>query len=192
MCFPFGYVLAANDSNMSGYLKAHFSVHFNTHMVPTMTKGISPFPIPGGGASHLQLASYGGWFVYEVWQQQVKNNNSDIFIVVSQNGGRNYSQPINLTSHTPDLLRSINPHVGAFADDVYVTWEGINLHTNKSHVYLVNSTDGGTSFGSAINLNENPQTNAVESTLLVDKDTGKLLVGWVEPTGPSIYCGARC
>lgn len=122
----------------------------------------------------------------------VDNNNSNILIAVSQNGGRNYSQPVNLSSHTDDPIKSINPQVGAFGDDVYIAWQGVNMISGKSQVYLVNSTDGGTTFGKAMNISKNPQANVSEYTLLVDKDTGKVLIGWIDDTGPNNYCGARC
>jgi hypothetical protein len=154
--------------------------------------GFNATGVSNSGASNLRMATFGGWLVYQVWQQLVANNNSNILIAVSQNGGRNYSQPVNLSSHTEDPIKSINPQVGAFGDDVYIAWQGVNMISGKSQVYLINSTDGGTTFGKATNINKNPQANVSEYTLLVDKDTGKVLIGWIDDTGPNNYCGARC
>jgi hypothetical protein len=144
------------------------------------------------GVSNLQLATFGGWYVYEVWQQQSAANNSDIFVRVSQDGGRTYSDPINLSNNTGTPLYSINPEVGAFADDVYIIWEGTDQDTNRSNIYFINSTNGGSTFGEATNISRNPESDAVESTLLVDKDTGKVLVAYVEGTGPTVDCRTRC
>lgn len=177
-------------NGLTDYLTANSTHSFHTRMANIT--GLNATGISASGASNLKLATFGGWFAYMVWQQQVANNNSEIFIAVSQNGGRNYTQPIELSNHTSDPIKSINPQVGAFGDDVYITWEGINAHTNKSHVYLINSTDGGSTFGKAINLSKNPQSNSIDSVLLVDKDTGKVLVGWIDDNGPVITCGARC
>jgi hypothetical protein len=144
------------------------------------------------GASNLKIATFGGWYVYQVWQQQGTGNTSDIFVSVSQDGGRTYSDPINLSNNTGIPLFSINPEVGAFADDVYIIWEGIDEEISRSNIYFINSTNGGSTFGEPINISRNPQSNAVESTLLVDQDTGKVLVGYIEGTGPTIVCRTRC
>jgi hypothetical protein len=145
------------------------------------------------GASNLQIATFGGWYVYQVWQQQGPGGNtSDIFVRVSQDGGRTYSEPVNLSNNTGIPLYSINPEVGAFADDVYIIWEGIDEDINRSNIYFINSTNGGSTFGEPLNISRNPQSNAVESTLLVDKDTGKVLVGYIEGTGPTVDCRTRC
>ena len=143
----------------------------------------------------LQGATSEGWLVYFVWKQG-SGNNSQIYLVYSQDGGRSYSKPSNLSTLSNSSGGVNNPHIGAFADDVYVTWEQ-EVKPGNNDVFLINSTNGGVSFGNALNVSNNPQ-NSVSSSLVVDKETGKVLVSWIDKAvGASsdddvgVYCG-RC
>ncbi len=180
----------ANGTLGNTYLDANFTTNFG---IGSNVTGFNAAGIAGMGASNIRLATFGGWFVYQVWQQQVANKSNDIFVAASQDGGRTFNKPIDLNNHTTATINSTNPQIGAFGDDVYITWIGKDIDTKKGHVFLINSTDGGSTFGTAVDLNNaNSQLSVSEYTLLVDKDTGKVLIAWIDDNGPNSYCGVRC
>lgn len=170
-----------------------YNPYLNTSHNSTLTTVPSPVPILSttslGGvmaftmaaASNLSAATFGGWYVYQVWQQKA-GNHYDIFFAASTNGGQNYSKIINLSNSSTN---STQPHVGAFGEDVFVIWTGKVNSTSQTDIFYKKSTDAGLTFGPVINLSNSPSTDSVDSSLLVDQNTGKIVVDWIEAPLPA-------
>ena len=70
---------------------------------------------------YSQVASSGD-NVYVVWEQSVRGPNAknyDIFFMVSNNGGINFSDPVNLSNNKGF---SEHPQISATENNVYVLW----------------------------------------------------------------------
>jgi hypothetical protein len=88
--------------------------------------------------------------VYIVWVNYVPGN-YDIFFRSSTDSGASFSDAIELTNIAglSDL-----PHVVVSDSSVHVLWDDYNLAEGLD-VFIRTSTDNGTTFGNAINLNRN-------------------------------------
>jgi hypothetical protein len=141
--------------------------------------------------TNLSCATSTGWFVVCVWQQNPANKTSpsQISIASSQNGGQSFNKP--LLNFANSSLSAKNPKVGMALEFAYVVWEQ-QVNANNSDVFLASSSDGGLNFGDITNIS-NSTTNSVNSTLIVDPDTGKYFIAWIEQGDDSVgsYCG-RC
>jgi hypothetical protein len=137
-------------------------------------------------AGNLKVDTFGGWFVYAVWQEK-SGSNTQIFFARSVDGGKTWTPPENLTSPRAEAS---NPQLGAFADEVYVTWEQKN--PNNNDIFLVKSIDGGSAFAKPINLSQTASTsNATDSSITVDKATGKVIIAWAAGNYGYVRC-SRC
>lgn len=123
--------------------------------------------------TNFRVDTYGGWFIYAVWQEN-NPSQSVIYFDRSVDGGKTWS-PVVPISNAAQI--SINPHVGAFANEVYVTWEAKN--PLNSDVFLKKSINGGTTFGSTINLSHSAGLySSTDSNILIDKTTSKVIIWW--------------
>jgi hypothetical protein len=136
--------------------------------------------------TNFRVDTYGGWFIYAVWQENNHTKNV-IYFDRSVDGGKTWGPAVPISNGTQI---STNPHVGAFANEVYVVWEGKNpINTD---VFLRKSIDGGTTFGKTINLSHSAGLySSTESSILIDKTTSKVIIWWVTHFHPIIYC-YRC
>ena len=137
--------------------------------------------------SNLRVDTFGGWFVYAVWQQNVTEKNSAIFVARSVDGGQNWTSGEPISNISEDAT---NPHIGAFGDEVYIIWEQKN--PNNNDVFWVKSSNGGSTFSDPTNLSNIASTaNARDSSLILDKSTGKVIVAWAAGTSGYAHC-TRC
>lgn len=105
---------------------------------------------PAGSEEPTIAAS--GKNVYVVWRDSASGN-SEIVFRYSTNGGTSFEPTKNL-SNTPKSSGA--PAIAVNDDDVYVVWAD-STGTPPVHpdILFRHSTDGGTSFGSSINLSAN-------------------------------------
>jgi hypothetical protein len=99
---------------------------------------------------YSQVAS-SGENVYIVWEQAVggRSNakNYDIYLVVSHNGGLNFSKPMNISNNSGF---SEHPQIVATGNNVYVLW--VDNSNGYRQVLLRSSHNGGESFTPALRL----------------------------------------
>ena len=91
--------------------------------------------------------------VYVVWQDNLFGDNRinyDILLKSSNDGGQTFGDVINLSNNSGF---SEHPQVAINGNNVYIVWAD-NTSLNRD-VYLISSTDGGQTFGEAINLSNN-------------------------------------
>ena len=137
-----------------------------------------------------------GWFILCAWQQQGNQANatspSQISVSSSMNGGQSFNSTLVNISNSTNPAK--NPEVGLALNNGYLIYDQeVNSgNGTNSDVFLVTSSDGGATFDQPINIS-NSTTNSINSTLNVDKDTGKFFVYWIEQGDDSVvgYCG-RC
>ena len=83
--------------------------------------------------------------VYVVWVD--KSSKNGVYFVRSDDNGRTFSTPINLSGEAPVIGMA---QIAGFGEDLYVIWEDRRL--GNSEVFLRKSNDKGQSFGSIINI----------------------------------------
>jgi len=91
--------------------------------------------------------------VYVVWQDNLFGHNRinyDILLKSSNDGGQTFGDVINLSNNSGF---SEHPQIAINGNNVYIVWAD-NTSLNRD-VYLISSTDGGQTFGEAINLSNN-------------------------------------
>lgn len=101
---------------------------------------------------YSQVASSGN-NVYVVWEQSVKGQNAknyDIFFMVSNNGGINFSDPVNLSNNKGF---SEHPQISATENNVYILW--IDNSNGTRQILFRKSVDGGENFDQMIKLSKN-------------------------------------
>lgn len=136
--------------------------------------------------TNYHVDTYGGWFIYTVWQES-NHSRSVIYFDRSVDGGKTWGPAVIISN--PNQI-SVNPHVGAFANEVYITWEAKN--PVNSDVFLKKSVNGGTTFGSTINMSHSAGLySSTDSNIIIDKTTSKVIIWWITHFHPIIYC-YRC
>ena len=103
---------------------------------------------------NLQIAANGN-NVFVVWEN-VTNSITNIAFANSTDAGNTFDPdgPFNL-SDTPGI--SVRPQIAVSGSNVYVAWE--DLTDGDADILLRVSTDGGSSFGSIINMSSNTGTS---------------------------------
>jgi len=123
-----------------------------------------------GFSEHPHLAVYGN-NVYAIWIDNdiSANNNKEIFFRKSNDGGKTFSNKINLDNYNlfnknnksdDSFGNSINAEISAFEDNVYVIWNKepqsqINYNDNNNKILFRTSADGGSTFKSIKTLSNN-------------------------------------
>ncbi len=106
----------------------------------------------GGEISHeMRVAS--GNMVFVTWVQG-EEDNTDIYLKISQDGGITFGSPINLSNNPASL--SYNQQVVATENGLFVVWEDDDGNSENSDVFFISSSDGGKSFSGKVNLSNDP------------------------------------
>ena len=108
----------------------------------------NPIKISNDGSAELTrdtqiIASQNN--VYIVWFD--KSAEGGTFFVRSDDFGRAFSKPINLSGKVPNVAMA---QITSYQDDLYVIWQDSRL--GNGDVFLRKSTDKGKSFGSTVNI----------------------------------------
>jgi hypothetical protein len=102
-----------------------------------------------GFSEHPQIAAYGN-NVYAIWADDTSGN-KEVLFTRSEDNSTSFENIKNLSNTTSD---SFNQEIAVFGDNVYVVWldRGEDANTN---ILLRVSSDGGATFGRAINISSN-------------------------------------
>jgi hypothetical protein len=102
------------------------------------------------GTSENPVITVSGNTVYVVWIDTTSGNNQ-VPIVVSENGGENFSAPQIISNNADDIS---NLQITINGDNVSITWIDNSSGTNK--ILIAESTDGGDSFSAPKTVSNNP------------------------------------
>jgi hypothetical protein len=97
--------------------------------------------------------------IYVVWQESVTEslpqNNYDIFFIKSQDNGKTFGKPINLSNNTEFSER---PQIAVSKNGIFIVWtESIN--SNNKEIMFTKSEDNGKTFGKPINISNNSRNS---------------------------------
>jgi len=110
--------------------------------------------------------------IFIVWADTTNANNKEIMFTKSQDKGKTFSKPINLSNNSKD---SYNQEISAFNENVYVVWQDTdkknNNNTNGS-IMFKSSTNTGNTFNSSIELINNtsdafPKINSYDTYVYI-------------------------
>lgn len=93
--------------------------------------------------------------IYLTWWDNTTGNN-EIYFVKSNDSGKNFSTPINLSN---DKGASVDSQIAASHNNVYVTWW--DNTTGNWEVFIAKSTNGGKTFVSPIDISNSPNASSV-------------------------------
>ena len=128
------------------------------------------------GFSYLpQAAVSSNGTIYLAWQDNFPVD--DIFFASSIDGGTTFSEPVNISNTSEGS--SFSPILAASGNSVYVTWQD-TFPTND--VYVVSSTDGGSSFNEAVNVSNNTEISVSPVLAVSETDPSKVFVAWSDNT----------
>ncbi len=110
-----------------------------------------------------QIAASGS-NVYAAWQNEMAgpSGSTDILFRASTNNGATFnppiaSSPLNLSGDKASTI----PEIAAAGNNVYVAWQDLN--SGRNDIFLKASINNGGSFGSTVNLSNNPASPATTS-----------------------------
>ncbi|HEY7109581.1 MAG TPA: sialidase family protein, partial [Nitrososphaeraceae archaeon] len=107
----------------------------------------------GGEISH-ETRVVSGNMVFVTWVQGDEDN-TDIYLKISQDSGVTYGSPINL-SNNPASLSYSQQVVATDNNNVYIVWEDDDGNSENSDIFFISSSDGGKSFSGKVNLSNDP------------------------------------
>jgi hypothetical protein len=98
--------------------------------------------------------------VYVVWQESVTESlpehNYDIFFIKSEDKGRSFSNPINLSNN---LEYSERPQIAVSKNGIFLVWADKVKNNNNKQIMFTKSEDNGTTFSKVINLSNNSKNS---------------------------------
>jgi hypothetical protein len=115
--------------------------------------------------------------LFIVWQNQAVKGD-DIFFKRSTNGGASFGDTINISNNKGNPME---PEFSVTnASNVFIVWQNQASNSKAIDILLKNSTDGGASFGDAINLSSTIG-NSTEPDIASSNDGGVFAV-WTDDT----------
>lgn len=139
---------------------------------PSVTINLSGNP----GSSAFPAIAVAGSNVYAVWMDNSGSTTGsyDIRFRKSTDGGAIFSPAIRISNNAG---QSLFPAIAAFGNNVYIVWTD---DTPGNHdIFLSRSTDGGTTFGSPINLSNNAGVSAVPTVAAIANPVVPITVVYV-------------
>jgi len=125
------------------------------------------------GDSENPALAVDGSNLYVVWSDKTYWN-SEIFFIRSANGGKTWKAPQRLTENNAS---SDSPAIAVSGSNVYVVWS--DFTPGNVEIYLLRSTDGGTTWQAPQRLTKNAG-NSYEPKIAVDRSN--LYVVWSDRT----------
>jgi hypothetical protein len=124
--------------------------------------------------SHNQEMAAFGDNVYVVWAESDEQENTNILLRASNDGGATFDETIEISGQAN--FGSF-PKVAAYGDDVYVTWNIVGRGENDG-LYFAKSSDRGSTFGNVRKLDSD---NSGESQLAAYNGTVYVVAGGLDP-----------
>jgi hypothetical protein len=115
--------------------------------------------------------------LFIVWQNQAVKGD-DIYFKGSTDGGASFGDTINISNNKGN---SMEPEFSVTnASNVFIVWQNQASNSKPNDILLKNSTDGGASFGDAINLS-GTIGNSTEPDIASSND-GEVFAVWTDDT----------
>jgi hypothetical protein len=124
-----------------------------------------------------QIVSEGN-SVYVVWNDFTLDN-YDIFFTASNDTGRTFSTPINLSYNTGE---STNPQISSEGNNVFIVWSDDTPDNFDYDIFFTASNDTGQTFSTPINLSNNTR---ISTNPQISSEGNNVFIVWMDHTlGP--------
>jgi hypothetical protein len=117
-----------------------------------------------GSSRWVQIQAAGG-NIYCAWIEGSTYPLSDIYFRKTTNGGNTWSDAVNLTNDARPQNRF---YMAAQSDRIYLACDDIPGAFNYDEIYLIKSTNAGTTWSSAVNITNNAGHSNTPSLALID------------------------
>ena len=115
--------------------------------------------------------------LYVVWQESVTENlpehNYDIFFVRSEDKGKTFSMPINLSNNTKFSER---PQIAISKNGIFIVWAD-TTNSNNKEIMFAKSEDNGKTFSKVKNISNNSKNSSNQEISAFDEN---VYVVWQE------------
>ena len=105
------------------------------------------------GESYDQQQVSSGTNVYVLWVQGDEDN-TDLYLKISRDGGATFGDTINLSDNPASL--SYHPKIVASGENVYIVWEDDEGTSGNSDIFFMKSSDAGKTFTAKSDLSNDP------------------------------------
>ncbi len=105
------------------------------------------------GESFDQQQVVSGANVYVLWVQGDEDN-TDLYLKTSHDGGVTFGNTINLSNNPASL--SYHPKIVASGENVYIVWEDDEGNSGNSDIFFMKSSDAGKSFTGKSDISNDP------------------------------------
>jgi hypothetical protein len=141
----------------------------------------------GNAQENPSIAVISGGTVYIVWEDY-RDLDANIYFAKSTDWGMNW--PSNVRVNDLSIPNQNFPDIAVASGIISVVWE--DFRDPDANIYFSNSSDGGTSWGSDIRVNENTPGPLQYKPTIAASPTGTLHVAWEDDrnsltTGVDIY-----
>ena len=127
----------------------------------------------GIGESYERQQVSSGTDVYVLWVQGDEDN-TDLYLKISRDGGATFGNTINLSNNPASL--SYHPKIVASGENVYIVWEDDDGNSGNSDIFFMKSSDAGNSFTDKSNLSNDPSGSG---TPQLSVSGGEVYVAWM-------------
>jgi hypothetical protein len=125
------------------------------------------------GESFDQQQVSSGTNVYVLWVQGDEDN-TDLYLKISHDGGATFGDTINLSDNPASL--SYHPKIVASGENVYIVWEDDEGKSGNSDIFFMKSSDAGKTFTSKSDLSNDPSGSGTPQLSVSD---GNVYVAWM-------------
>jgi hypothetical protein len=125
------------------------------------------------GESFDQQQVSSGTNVYVLWVQGDEDN-TDLYLKVSRDGGATFGDTINLSDNPASL--SYHPKIVASGENVYIVWEDDEGKSGNSDIFFMKSSDAGKTFTSKSDLSNDQSGSGMPQLSVSD---GNVYVVWM-------------
>jgi len=158
----------------------NFKQNYDSRMINYPNSNITNLTNNNEDSIYGQIESFEN-NIYVVWQESVTEtlpeHNYDIYFIKSEDNGKTFSDPINLSNSTEFSER---PQIAVSKNGIFIVWAD-NTNSNNTEIMFTKSLDNGTTFSEVRNLsnsskNSNNQEISVsdENVYVVWQDIDKI------------------
>ncbi len=145
----------------------------------SLAHNLSPSPNTNNRNNETSGESYdrqqvsSGTNIYVLWVQGDEDN-SDLYLKISRDGGTTFGNTINLSDNPASL--SYHPKIVASGENVYIVWEDDEGNSRNSDIFFMKSSDAGKTFTGKSDLSNDPSGSGTPQLSVLD---GNVYVAWM-------------
>jgi len=117
--------------------------------------------------------------LFVVWRDE-RNGKKDVYSSLSNENINYFSPNKKINVRSSDFTNHLYPAIAFCKNNVYVVWEENYYSTFHHHIMFSRSTDGGSTFGPNIRVDDMPlNVNSQEKPSITVAEDGTVIVAWI-------------